>query len=113
MKKVLLSTFLFLIFFIFVGTYKADTNKLCTNMKSYKNLSTRNILDKLSYNEIKNIKKICSDKICTYNLNSDYNKFLSNHENKISNLYRNEERKIVIALKGIKIDTIYFKDCIY
>lgn len=113
MRKLLFSTFLILLSFIFISSYHADTSaNKCYLIKYYNNLSTRNIYNITTYNELKNIKKICTYNICTYNSNN-FERLISEHEVNIINSVNNDEEKIKINLKGIKIDTIYFNDCIY
>lgn len=109
--RVLFSIFLIIISFIFINRYKAKSTS-CNLYKKYKDISTLNFLDKFSLNESKNILKICTNDICTYSLDEDYKGMLIEHKNKIINKTRNEDIKIEIDLKGIKIDTIHFKDCI-
>ena len=109
--RVLFSIFLIIISFVFINRYKAKSTS-CNLYKKYKDISTLNFLDKFSLNESKNILKICTDDICTYSLDEDYKGMLIEHKNKIIDKTRNEDSKIEIDLKGIKIDTIHFKDCI-
>lgn len=110
-KKVLLSTFLIILSFIFINTYKAKTN-ICNNYQHYNNVSTFNIQNKLSKEAIKDIFKICSNNVCTFNIYNDLNNLLRSHQENVLEKIKDEDKKIVYQLKGIKIDTIYFKNCI-
>lgn len=112
MKKVLFLTFLFFASFLFINNYKAKDDS-CSFHKSFKDISTTNILSKFNENVLKTISKICTNDICTYSLSNDYKQMINNHKENVLESIKNEDKKIELSLKGIKIDAIYFKDCIY
>lgn len=111
MKKVLFSIFLIVSLFVFINSYKAKIDK-CLLYKTYNNISTTNLLKIKSNSYLKNIKKVCTKNICTYNLDNDFNYLIKSHISNVLETIKNDDTKIDLNLKGIKIDTIYFKDCI-
>ena len=109
MKKVLFSTFLFLIIF----TLKSNASSfVCKDYINYDYLSTNNIFNYLASDDFTKIKKICTNNICTDKLHSNNKLFLIDHEENVLRLIKNDDKKIEIKLKGIKIDKIYFNECI-
>ncbi len=110
-KRVLFLTILFLISFMFINNFKAKTN-YCSTTKKFSTITTKNIYNKLTKEKLNNILKICTNNICTYKLHKNINSFVVEHEKRVVNNIRNEERKIETELKGSKIDSIYFKSCI-
>lgn len=109
MKKVLFLTFFILLLLVFINVFKSKP-KADTIYEIPKNVSTKNIFDRLSFNKLKSIKKICTNSVCTYNFNDDFNRFIINHEEKVIKGIKDDDIKTSMLLKGIKIDKIYFKD---
>lgn len=110
-NKVLFSTFLVIISFVFINSYNAKDN-FCHFEKYYNDVSTLNFTNKFKEDFINKIKKICTNNICTYNLSNDYKRMIDNHKDSVINHVIDEDKKMIMNLKGIKIDTIYFRDCI-
>ena len=99
--------FLCLIIICFFSKTKA-LSKNDNNYKSYYNLSTLNFDKLISNNELHSIKKICTDEICTYNLENNSYFLIQRHINNILKYIQDDEIANIILLKGIKINKIYF-----
>ena len=103
MKYKLLLLTIFLLF-LFLFKVKAKSS---LDYKDYNSLSDRNIQNII---DIKSIKQICSFKVCTYNIDNDYNTLLKRHYFRVINELNNDELLEIINVKGLKIKRVYFKD---
>ena len=112
MKKSLIF-FLILILIIFMqnNKYSAKVNT-CSFVKEYNKLSTNNMDSYFKGEKIKDIKKICTNKICTYNLDNNIISLKNRHTKNVLDKIINDELKIKLSLKGVKINAIYFDCCI-
>lgn len=107
MKKSLIFFLIFIIALFFDG-FKVKS-KTDISIKNYNYLSTYNFKDLISKKTLSNIKKICTDDICTYNLNYSYYFLIKKHIYNILRRISDDEIKETIILKGVKINRIYFK----
>lgn len=108
-----------LIFFLFLTALFSIINfrpraksVLCHLSKDFKDVSTKNILSKYNYEYLKNVEKICTNDICTYNLDNNISILLKKHENSYLANVKDFDMKETLKLKGINISKIYFKGCI-
>lgn len=108
MKKSLIF-FLFLISITVFNKTNA-VSKEYSNYRNYKNLSTLNFAELISKKTLYNIEKICTDEVCTYNLENDNYFLIKRHTLNILKRVKDDDASNSILLKGIKINKIYFKD---
>lgn len=109
MKKSLIF-FLFIVTFLILSKPKA-VSKYCSNYKTYNNLSTFNFDKVIKKDLLINVQKICTDNICTYNLDNSSYFLIKRHIKSVVNDIKDEDKKNTYLLKGFKIDKIYFIDC--
>lgn len=105
MKKICI--ILTILLFIILNVNTAKANK-CTNYKTINNLSTLNYKE-FSYEDIL---KICTDEICTYLLDNNVDNLFKRHHQSYVSSINNQEKREWFNVHGVKIDTIYYLDCI-
>lgn len=112
MKRILIYiVIIFICFLSFSSVNNAEEKNICHNLKIVNNISTRNILTKYSKKYLSNIQKICSDDICSYVYDDNYDLLIMNHEQKYLKNINNFDTKNELKIKGIKINKLYFKEC--
>ena len=112
MKKPLIFFLFLFVLFSFLNFKTSAKSNSCSLNRSFNNLSTRNVLKKYNFDYLKNIEKICTDVICTYNLDNDIVSLMKRHENNYINNIIDIDKKEFYTLKGVVINEIYFKGCI-
>lgn len=109
MKKSLIF-FLLIVTFVIFSKPKA-VSKYCLDYRTYKDLSTLNFDKIIKKDLLINVQKICTDNICTYNLDNNSYFLIRRHIDRVVSTINDDEKKNTYLLKGFKIDKIYFIDC--
>ena len=105
------SLIFFLSLFLFIiSDKKTSALDKCADFKVYNNLSTINYKHIIDV-DVKDIKKICTNDICTHNLDNNYYYLIKRHINNVVNSTHDIDLIEAIKLKGIKIDKVHFNYC--
>lgn len=107
--------FLFIFIFLSVVLFKFLTvsSKSCYGYIDNINYSKSNIIDRFGKDNLSNIKKICTNNICTYDYDNNFDLLYSLHSNKVINRETNTEMQNIYKVKGVTISKIYFDSCIF
>lgn len=112
MKKLLLITTIFFIFLCCMFVFNKASADECNLVINSSILTTSNYKKTYSNNFLKNIQKICTNDICTYNFDNNFENLFSMHLNKVVDNEKDYDKKTVMKLQGAKINEIHLKSCI-